>query len=473
MKSDLIARKDEQAILQSCLESNQSEFVAVYGRRRVGKTFLIKEFFGGRFAFYVTGILNSPKEKQIENFNAEIVNHGGAGLTPASDWHEAFENLNKLIDQSSQDTKKVVFIDELPWMDTEHSGLLAALDHYWNRWASTRHDVLLIVCGSATSWMVSNLVDNYGGLYNRLTRQIALRPFTLGECEEYYRSRGIPYTRYQMVESYMIFGGIPHYMRLMDAKFSLYQNVDALYFAANAPLRNEYTTLLRSLFKRAESPITIIEALAVRGKGLTRDELLAATGLADGGSFKRMLDDLVNNGFVRLYKAFGKRRRGRLYQLVDPFILFHLRFNDKRDSYDTDFWLQFSPTPGHAAWSGFAFERVCLLHIPQIRRALGIGGVLIDVSSWRSIEHEPGAQVDLVIERNDNVVNLCEMKYASGEFVVDKAYDEALRNKRAAFIAETATNKAVQTTLITTFGTRRNEYASAIPSQLTMDDLFG
>ncbi|MDR3315508.1 MAG: AAA family ATPase [Coriobacteriales bacterium] len=472
MSPTIIAREHEREILKSCLKSEQSEFVAVYGRRRVGKTFLVKEFFHGAFTFYATGVLGGTKEVQIANFNEEIANHGGGAFSPAANWHEAFENLNNLIAQSPRKEKKVIFLDELPWMDTEKSGLLQALDHFWNRWASTRHDVLLIVCGSATSWMLHNLIDNYGGLYNRLTREIALAPFTLAECEAYYQHRNVAYTRHQMVEAYMIFGGIPQYLRLMDARFSLYQNVDALYFTPNAPLRNEYHTLLRSLFKKAQSHQLIVEALASKGTGLTREELLEKTGLSDGGSFKRSLDDLINNGFIRSYRAFGKKERGRLYQMVDPFMLFHLRFNEKRETYNENYWLQFSPTSAHGAWSGYAFEQVCLLHIPQIRRGLGVSGVLTEVSSWRSKESDPGAQVDLVIDRRDNVVNLCEMKYVANEFVIDKAYDAVLRDKRTAFVTETKTRKVVQTTLITTFGTKHNQYSNAIPSQLTLDALF-
>jgi hypothetical protein len=438
----------------------------------IGKTFLVKELFEGRLAFYATGLLDEGKTAQIRNFNEEIANFGGGNLTPAEDWQSVFSNLNRLIEQSQRPGKKVIFLDEVPWMDTPRSGFLSALDHFWNRWASTRHDVLLIVCGSATSWMKSNLVNNYGGLYNRLTRQIAMAPFTLAECEILFQRKGMLFTRFQMVESYMVFGGIPYYLSLMEPRYSLYQNVDRLYFIPEAPLANEYGTLFRSLFRKADSYIRIVEALAKKGIGLTRKEVATQSGFADGGKLSGMLVDLENNGFIRSYRAFGNRKRGRIYQLIDPFILFHLRFGMKRSSYNDRFWLQFSTTPAYGSWSGVAFERVCLLHTAQIKQGLGVSGVLVEVSSWHSAGHQPGAQIDLVIDRSDKVINLCELKFSSDEYVIDKAYDAILRNKRAAFKAETSTRKGLQTTLITPFGLKKNPYANTITAQLTIDDLF-
>jgi hypothetical protein len=472
MESRIIARKAEISILKACLESDRSEFISVYGRRRVGKTYLVRELFEAQMTFYATGLLNEETAVQIDNFNQALRARIGGVDAQAQTWREAFANLAKLIEQPHKGDKTVVFLDEVPWMDAPDSGFLAALDHFWNHFASGRHDVLLIVCGSATSWMTSNLLNNYGGLHNRLTRQIYLEPFTLAECEQYYLARGLAYTKYQMVEAYMIFGGVPYYMALMEAGLSLYQNVDALYFADRAPLRNEYPNLFNSLFKKAEWHIALIEFLSSKSKGMTREDIIKEGGFPDSGKTSELLDDLQNNGFIRVYRSFGKKKRGRFYQVVDPFVLFHLRFDDKRGLYSEKYWLQFSATPAYGAWSGIAFERVCLLHLRQIKNSLGIGGVLTEVSAWRSNWYQPGAQIDLVIDRNDKIINLCEMKFSSEEYTLDKNDDDALRNKRAAFKAETGTRKALQTTLVTTYGLRRNAYANAITVQLTLDDLF-
>ena len=472
--TSLIGRKAEQEILHEYLLSKKSEFIALYGRRRVGKTFLIRETLGADFVFYASGILNGTGAEQLANFNMEIVNfcEGGLDLVPADNWTHAFRNLNMLIESSKKKDKKVIFLDEVPWMSASRSGFLSALDHFWNRYASMRKDVLLIICGSAASWIIENVVNNTGGLHNRLTGEIYLQPFNLRECEEYYRAKGIDIPRYQVAEAYMIFGGIPYYMDFLKPKYSLAQNVDEIFFKESAPLRNEFANLFRSLFKNADGHMRVIEALAAKNYGKSRDEIIAETGMTEGGGLSKILVELKTSGFIREYRAFGKKKRDRLFQLIDPFTLFCLRFGSKREAYSDDFWLRFCTTPAHAAWAGYAFEILCLLHIPQIRTALGISGVLTEIYAWKSKTHNPGAQIDLVIERGDKVVNLCEMKYASSEFIIDKAYDENLRNKKSAFLAETRTRKAAQTTMITTYGLRKNAYQAGVPFEIMLDDLF-
>ena len=471
-KKTIIGRKAEQETLIECLNSDKSEFLAVYGRRRVGKTFLVREALGPDFVFYASGILDGTMAIQIENFNKEIVDFGGGGLVPAKNWNEVFSNLYALIEASVRKEKKVVFLDEISWINTPKSGFLSALDHFWNRYASMRKDVFLIICGSASSWIIENIVNNKGGLHNRLTGEMHLQPFTLRECEAYFQAKNIDVPRYHMAEAYMIFGGIPYYMDFFKSKYSITQNVDEIFFKESAPLRNEYTNIFRSLFRNADNHVRVIEALAERNYGKTREEISSATGIIIGGGLSKVLTELMASGFVREYQAFGKEKRDRLYQLIDPFTLFNLRFSSKRNTFSHDFWMRFSRTPAHAAWAGYAFEILCLTHIQQIRKALGISGVLTEIYTWRSKSHDPGAQIDLVIERGDQVVNLCEMKYASSEYTIDKAYDLNLRNKRSAFIAETHTRKAAQTTMITTYGLNKNAYQSGIPYEITLDDLF-
>jgi len=468
----IIGRKPEQERLYEYSISNKSEFVALYGRRRVGKTYLIRETLGSDFIFYASGILNGSSAEQLSNFNKEIASFGGSNLTPASSWSEAFSNLNKICESVDKTRKKVIFLDEVPWMCTPRSGFLSALDHFWNRYASMRKDILLIICGSAASWIIDNVVNNTGGLHNRLTGEIFLQPFTLYESELFLQAKGIDIPRYQVAEVYMIFGGIPYYLDFFKPKFSLSQNVDDIFFKDNAPLRFEYTNLFRSLFKKADNHILVIEALSAKGYGKTREEIITFTGISEGGGLSKVISELITSGFVREYYAVGKKKKDRLYQLIDPFTLFYHRFENKRNVQSSDFWLRFCTTPTHSAWAGYAFEILCLLHISQIRTALGISGVLTEVYSWRSKIHNPGAQIDLVIERGDQVINLCEMKYSSSEYIIDKAMDINLRNKKSAFITETQTRKSAQTTFITTYGLQKNIYQANIPFEVTIDELF-
>jgi len=472
MTEHFIGRKSEIQVLQDCMESRESEFLAIYGRRRIGKTLLVRHTLEEHFVFYAEGILNENTDVQLQNFNKETARYGGSSLLPATNWINAFDNLGSLVESSVTTHKKVIFLDEVSSMATVNSGFLSALAHFWNRWASLRGDILLIICGSATSWIIKNIMGDKGGLHNRLTRQILLQPFTLKECEEYFQTHGIPLTRYQMVECYMILGGIPYYLKLMKRELSLPQNIDLLYFSQDAPLRNEYKFLYESLFSSPDNHIKIIEALAKVGHGLTRGDIADKTGLSASGRLTKTLGELIECGFVREYLAYGKKERDRLYQLIDPFTLFHLHFHDKRKVYSENYWLHFCTTSAHAAWSGYAFERVCLQHTAQIRKALGVSGVLTEIYSWRSKTAEPGAQIDLVIDRADRVVNLCEIKYSSTPFRITRPYAEKLRSKRAAFLEETRKIKSAHTTMITTFGLVHNEYSNEILSQVQLDDLF-
>ena len=471
-----IGREKEVEILRNCYDSDKSEFVAVYGRRRVGKTFLVKEIFEEKFSFYSTGIVSGGRDAQLRAWNKEISRFGGQDFPEAANWAEAFDNLNSLItrlgEKGNNSTKKIIFLDEIPWMATMHSDFTAGLDYFWNRWAASRKDVLLIVCGSAASWITDNIINDNGGLHNRLTRQILVEPFTLKECEQYFGNRRLPMTRYQIAEAYMIFGGIPYYLSLMEPRYSLYQNVDEMYFAPAAELRNEFENLYRSLFRNSENYVRVVEILAKKGIGLTRGEIIAGLRITDGGSLTKILRDLSISGFIREYKAYGQKKRDSLYQLVDFFSLFDTRFRGMRGGHSDDYWLRYSTTPAHSAWSGISYEKLCLLHLPKIRKKLGISGVLTSAYSWRGEYEGTGAQIDLVIDRNDNIINLCEIKFTSRPYQIDKKQHVSMRNKSAAFINATHTRKAVQTTMITTFGLTKNDYSAEIVSEVLLDDLF-
>jgi len=467
---EVIGRVEEKRELQRLLGSREPEFVVVYGRRRVGKTYLVREYLADHIVLHVTGLARSPYALQLRNFN-DALDRVGAAPAPGDDWFSTFNRLRDWLAATPPSrTKRVVFIDEMPWMDTPRSGFIPALEHFWNGWAAAQPDIMLIVCGSATSWVMKKLLRDRGGLHNRVTGRIVLQPFTLRECEQYLTYLGIPYGRPQILESYMVFGGIPYYLRLMRPGRSLAQNVDALCLDDDAPLGGEFAELYASLFRSPDPYVDVVTALSGRLSGLTRQEIAAATGIAEGGTLTRLLTDLESCGLIRSYQAYGRVSRGTLYQLVDPFTLFALEFMTTRRPRMS--WLVGVDNPRRRAWTGYAFESVCLTHIDAIKTALGVRGVLTDVSSWRSGPSSPGAQIDLVIDRRDQTINLCEMKYGSQPYAIDKAYAETLERKRTVFRAETGTRKDLYLTLVSPHGVAPGQYQHTVHSVITLDDLF-
>lgn len=468
----IVGRLAEQDRLGRLCESSKAEFAVVYGRRRVGKTYLVREYFGRSFAFYATGIAGGKAHVQLAGFNQSLRDFGGK---PAENWFDAFRELRRLLEspnvkRDAASGKRVVFIDELPWLDAPRTDFMAALELFWNQWGSAQNDLLLIACGSAASWIIKNLFRNKGGLHNRVTARIRLEPFTLAECEQYFRLNGHVLTRAQTIESYMIFGGVPYYLDYLDRRVGLSTNVDRLCFSATGELVGEFEELYQSLFKHAQRHMAVVRTLAKKTGGLTLQEVSEAASIAKGGTLTATLSDLEASGFLRRYVPFGKKSRGTLYQLVDPFSLFYLRFMDGRPH--AGFWQTNYQAPRINVWRGHAFELVCLLHEHQIESALGIAAISSDVCSWRSQVSDPGAQVDLVIDRADGIVDLCEMKWSLGEYAITKSYDEQLRNKAVAFATETGTRKAPHLVLVTPHGVKRNMYSQAVQAEVVGDDLF-
>jgi len=468
----LIGRDFEQNILNQCLESGRSEFIAVFGRRRIGKTFLIREFFDNKFFFYLTGSYKTSKSLQLQNFNTAMRRFSKMGYPVVNDWFAAFEQLHDFIEASKSKAKKVIFLDEVSWLDAQKSGFIQALEYFWNSYASARKDVVLIVCASATSWLIKNILKNKGGLHNRVTQQLALQPFTLQETELFLKSRGMDFSRKQIVEYYMVLGGVPFYLELLKKGNSVAQNIDALLFANNARLGDEFSQLYASLFQNYEKHISIVEALSSRQTGLTRKELLSIVPFADGGSVTRILRELEQCGFIKTYNAFGKKSKDALFQVVDFYSLFYFSFIKDKPKDKNSHWLKMIDNAKHRAWSGYGFEQVCLAHEEQIRKKLGIAGVISYTCSWRSKNKEDGAQIDLLIDRNDHVINICEMKFSNEQYCLDKDTHKSLIHRKSAFANETRTRKAVHLTMVTTYGLVHNEYWNDIQSEVTMDDLF-
>ncbi len=470
----LIGRKKELQLLNALNDSDKSEFVAVYGRRRVGKTFLIRQAFEGQFAFQLTGLANSTTRKQLANFQAALIRQNAKqeSINPVDNWFDAFGQLIDFL-EAQPTGKKVVFLDELPWLDTLKSDFMSALEHFWNSWASNQTDIILIVCGSAASWIINKLINNKGGLHNRVTKRIRLEPFTLSETEIFLQHKGVAFDRYQIIQLYMVLGGIPYYLDFVERGLSAAQTIDKLCFDPDGILKTEFTNLYTSLFKKAQNHVAVIEALSKKAKGLTRDELIEAAKLPNGGSTTVLLQELESCNFIRKYVAFGKKEKNSLYQLIDFYSLFYQAFIKKTGTLDQNTWLNSLDSPQYRAWSGYAFEMVCLHHLTEIKQGLGIGGVQTTTSSWLAAGDGPRAQVDLVIDRRDHVINLCEMKFSINPFTIDKKYADELRNKIGTFKAQTATRKAVYLTMITTYGVAINEHANAlVQNSLTMDVLF-
>lgn len=467
----MVGRLEEQDKLKRIAQGSISELVVVYGRRRVGKTFLIRESFANKFTFYVTGLANATMKEQLINFHGAMRKmHGGENPVPQH-WLMAFQQLTELLEKD-QSPRKILFMDELPWLDSSKSKFLSAFEHFWNHWASARRDIVLIVCGSAASWMTTKLLKNKGGLHNRVTDKIKLEPFTLKECEQFLVEKNFILTRYQIAELYMVFGGIPYYWNALKKELSATQNISKICFAENGLLRDEFENLYASLFKNSEGHVALVKSLGKKMMGMTRDELIKTSKLPNSGNTTRLLEDLESSGFIRKYVPFNKKSKLSLYQLTDLFSLFHLRFM-QGETLDANFWATAYDSPGHRAWSGYAFEMLCLLHLDQIKKKLGISGIHTTAGSWRSRESAQGAQIDLVIDRKDATINLCEIKFSINPFAIDKTYSLNLRNKLAAFKSETKTRKAVMLTFISSFGLVDNEYAKELPQQsISIDHLF-
>lgn len=480
--SRVIGRADEQEKFRKAQASAESEFIAVYGRRRVGKTFLIREFFGQAIRFELTGMQGVALRDQLVNFAGAFAKAKGLSetLQPPANWQEAFVQLERHIESlgaPADGSKHVIFLDELPWLDTPRSKFCPALEHFWNSWASKRRDLLLVVCGSAASWMVKNLVEAKGGLHNRVTRKIRLLPFTLGVTREFLRSRGVDLTDYQIIELFMAVGGVPHYLKMAEPGWSAAQIIDRTCFHPQGELRTEFENLYASLFDKPAEHLAIVQALAKKPSGLTRTELLAAAGLPSGGTATERLGELAESGFIQMSVPFGKREKNAVIRLADEFSLFHHAWIAPlgRKPADDGHWLNQRGTPKWRAWSGYAFEGACLKHASRIKAALGIGGVQTTESPWRHAGSDaaPGAQIDLLIDRADGTISLCELKFSEGPFTIDKSYAAELRQKRDTFRHITGTRKSLFLTMVTTFGIADNAYAKElVTNSVLADELF-
>jgi uncharacterized protein len=474
---DFIGRKPEIAVLQEALASSAAELIAVYGRRRVGKTYLIRSIYEKELLFELTGLNKASVSEQLQNFTLTLVKTFDLKLAinRPKNWLEAFHYLMQLLEPQLVTHKRVIFIDEMPWFDTHKSGFLRAFDHFWNSWASKQKKLIVVICGSAAFWMIQNITRNKNGLYNRITRRIRLMPFNLQEAELFLQNRYIELDRYSVLQLYMVTGGIPQYLNEMRRGESVMQTIDRMCFTNDGILTHEFQNLYTALFGAFEKHEKIVETLANKPNGMTRTEIMETCQLNSGGSLSRWIDELLESGFITEFIPFQKSAKDSIYKLTDEFSLFYFKFMAGSKSFGEGIWQSKAQGQAWKSWSGLAFENLCLKHIHQIKKALGISGVYSEQSAWRYAPKDgsKGTQIDLVIDRQDNCINLCEMKFSLSEFTIDKKYAEELQLKKHIFMAQTQVKKSVFISMLTTFGVKNNgHFLSSAQNQFTMDILF-
>lgn len=481
----LIGREKEIKKLNELYHSEDAELVALYGRRRVGKTYLIDEVFRDRLNFRHAGLspIDSEKENvkahlmkdQLTHFFRSLTMQGYKGKKTPESWLEAFYMLEDLLVEKYKDNERiVVFLDEMQWLDTPKAKFMTGFEAFWNGWACHRKNLMVIVCGSSSSWILTNIINNHGGLYGRVTFEIKLKPFTLRECEQFLTSKEICMSRYDVIQAYMMVGGIPYYLRYFNKRLSLAQNINEIFFADEAPLKDEFNRMFASLFKNAEPIKQIIKAIASKNKGITRKELSEITGVTDSGEVSRQLNALIAGDFIIKYKSFGDNKRDEIYKLVDPFSYFYLTFLDKSSDNRNIDWINIEDSSRVLSWKGYAFENVCWNHIHQIKMALQIGGVSTTEALWskRGDENTRGTQIDLIIVRKDNVVHMCEIKFYNEEFEVDKDYHLILERRKKILREQIPKRATIHNTLITTYGLRKTNYFGDFVHVVTIDQLF-
>jgi uncharacterized protein len=472
---EIIGRNSEKTLMESLLNSSKSEFLAVYGRRRIGKTYLIKNVYAKNIAFEFTGTQNATLNNQLFKFSEKINAYFPEQTTtqeqPKS-WSEGFSLLKKCLLKSSSE-KRVIFFDELPWIAGKRSNFLEELAYWWNDWASDQNFVV-VVCGSAASWMLTKVINHKGGLHNRVTKRLNLKPFTLAETKLYLQNLGVNWDNYQTIQFYMAVGGVPTYLNEAQAGETVTQTIDRIFFGNDHFMQTEFHSLYAALFEGYQSHINIIRALSEKWQGLSRSELIKITKLSDGGGLSQILIELEASSFISKLLPIGKKQKEALYRLSDEYSLFYLKFIEKKSRNAKHEWLKIAQTDVYKIWCGYAFENVCIRHVDAIKTALGISGIYTEVSSYwyKGDDTESGFQIDLLIDRADNAINICEMKFVNDDFRMTQSYSTQLRQRREAFRRVSKTKKMLFNTLITTYGLKNAENSAQIDHVLTIGKLF-
>ncbi len=480
----LVGRENEIKIFDRILSSRKAEFITVYGRRRIGKTYLVSEYFSNKGLYFeCTGIKDGKMRDQLMNFSEAFQQTFYPKLTLAApkNWRQAFELLTNQIKDIPKDTKIILFFDELPWLATRRSKLLQELDYFWNKYWSRMDNVKLIVCGSAASWILDNLINAKGGLHNRITEAIQLNPFTLGETKIYLETiLNMKLNALQILDLYMVMGGVPFYLGKLKKNKSVAQNINELCFSQDGMLNSEFSRLFKSLFDAYELNLRIVKAIAKFRYGISLAQLLKKIGKTAGGRFTDRLRELEAAGFIEKILPYGRKQRDHYYRISDEYTMFYLNWIEGvigKIPADSNYWMDMSKSPAWNSWSGYAFEIVCHKHINKIISTLDIKGAGCLVSGWRHITNvgkdNQGAQIDLLLDRTDDAISICEIKYSIKEFSIDKPYAQKLLTKMSVFQNETGTNKQLFLVLITTSGLKRNIWSEDLVNEVVkLEDLF-
>ena len=484
-KQKLIGRQNELRIFDKMIASKESQFVAVYGRRRVGKTFLIRNSLSNKGIYIeTTGRKDAPLKTQLENFAKALSKtfFNDIPIQTPSRWEDALALFDQELKKVPKKKKVILFLDELPWLATKKSGLIQALDYYWNAHWSKTSNLILVVCGSAASWMLDHLIHAKGGLHNRLTKRMLLEPFTLNETEQFLKSHSIHLSQKQILDLYMVTGGIPYYLKEVKRGRSAAQNIDELCFSKSGLLYTEFQQLFHALFDQAEVNLKIVREIAKSGNIISRENLLKKTKLPSGGTTNKRLTELSASGFIQCFIPYGKTSRNRYYRLVDEYTLFYLKWIEpiiKLGSFSGkgSYWEKLVNSPARAAWAGYAFESVCLKHTYEISKGLGLNHIPFNVGTWRFVPSKKskaiGAQIDLLFDRGDDAITVCEIKYSDKLFTIDKPYAKSLTSKLDIFEVRTKTKKELFLAMITTTGVKHNLWSEDIvDTQVTLDALF-
>jgi len=475
---NVTGRDSEKATLMKIERSGEPELVVVYGRRRVGKTYLVRNVFQKQMAFDLSGIHNASLEQQLENFSAALAKvMGSLPLANPTGWMQAFNMLENYLTPLIKKQRKVIFFDEFPWLSTARSGFMQAFESFWNTWASRQNNLVVVICGSSAAWMIQKVINNRGGLHNRVTSRIRLLPFTLSETEAFLKYRKINLDRHQVLQLYMAMGGIPQYLKEVGPGESAMQAIDRTCFTKDGLLRDEFKNLFHSLFDDAGYHIAVVRALAKKGSGLTRNEIIEACKLTSGGGATKILDELTESGFITPYIPFGRTAKDSIYKLTDEYANFYVKFIENSRFSGPGTWARYSTSTGTSwkSWSGTAFESICMKHILQLKKALGIEGVHTEISAWRyrSQRDEQGAQIDLLIDRQDSCINICEIKFSTNTYDISKSYAKDLENKLSVFRERTLTRKTLFLTMITTNGVKNiQNFAGLVHNEVTVNELF-
>ncbi len=470
---NLIGRTDEQAIFATAMKSLKSEMIAVIGRRRVGKTFLIRKYFEKDIVFEFTGVYKGTLAEHKSRFAKAYSKYFNKETSKLKNWFDIFDNIEEAVGKINRKKKKVIFLDELPWMGGSNSQFIKALSSFWNTWASKREDIVLVISGSSTSWMVKKIFDDKGGLHNRTTQRMHLKPFTLKETAQFLKYKNCNLEKTAIADIYMALGGIPFYLEYIEPNESVAQIIDKLFFRKTASLKSEFAELFNSQFEKAELYINIVTLLAKHHYGLKRYQLLKLIKLDSGGNFTKSLDDLEKAGFITAYIPYGNKAKEKNYKLTDLFTLFYLKYVGGNNTANQ--WKKIVSTQQWKIWSGFAFENLCMNHTNLIEKALKIDGINTNISSWSHIGNDEmhGAQIDLLIDRDDKVINLCELKYYDNKLILTKDMVQKMRDKIASFKYFTGTNKTIFPTIICPYGVQQNKYSTEfVQSIVELNALF-